>query len=148
MTNSKKMVEVPLANGKVGELPEGTLVEPCFLSRKSVDDPVYVAEHGYRHRRDSRMIYSWDRLHVVRVFEETDLPEPKSKLPKGIGAVLRSKDSDEYTLTRISPTQWVDNTGEKITEDRAKEIIAWDRFYVASEGVDLDRGSPIEPGDE
>lgn len=111
--NSKKMVEVPLANGMTVELPEGA--------------------------------------HLM-VNSKTLVPEPKSKLPKGIGAVLRSKDSDEHTVTRVSPTQWVDNMGEKVTEDRAKKIIAWGWFYVASEGVDFDRDrrgvTPVEPGDE
>lgn len=88
----------------------------------------------------------------LMVNSRTLVPEPKSNLPKGVGAVLRSTDFEEYSLTRISPTQWVNHMGEMVTEGQAEETITWDWIYVASEGVDPDSGSrgvtSVEPGDE
>ena len=88
----------------------------------------------------------------LMVNSRTLVPEPKSNLPKGVGAVLRSTDFEEYSLTRISPTQWVNHMGEMVSEDRAEQTITRYWIYVASEGVDPDRDrrgvTPVEPGDE
>lgn len=88
----------------------------------------------------------------LMVNSKTLVPELKSSLPKGVGAVLRSTDFEEYSLTRTSPTQWVNHMGEMVTEGQAEETITWDWIYVASEGVDPDSGSrgvtPVESGDE
>lgn len=136
--SDKKMVEVPLADGKVGELPEGTLVEPAFGAHHPVESPVYVAKGGYRKCRNSFDVNPWLGLCVVRVFEEVDLPEPKVELPKGVGAVLRSEGNPDFTLTRVGAKRWVDNAGFDVSEDEAEDVLSWSWIYVASEGVDLD----------
>ncbi|WP_281712168.1 hypothetical protein [Dermacoccus nishinomiyaensis] len=88
----------------------------------------------------------------LMVNSKTLVPEPKSNLPKGVGAVLRWTDYEEYSLTRVSPTEWIDHNGVVVDEELAKQIFAWDWIYVASEGVDPDREprgvTPVEPGDE